>query len=349
MYLFDLVLATRSRNLSGIERYGIALFEAIRCRRSDTIALVSDSSFFDNKDGVVTVPGSVLGWLLLPLRLKKMLTESSVVVCPSFPPSPLFLFQKGSLLRIIHDVFPWDQDRRLPIKGLLAFRYLERALLSRYDFVCGTTSQVSRELETRLGLINVASCGNAAGVDIARLEAEAIQCLVGREYILSVGTVEPRKNYEKVLRIAEECNGRTQLLFVIVGRRGWGESSLTLASEIEGHGTNVLWLRDVSDPQLKWLYEHCKVFLSLSLAEGFNMPLVEAGMTGAHIVCSDIPVHRDVAAPWAEFIDLFAESSAFCDVLKKERPDVDRASHEEYCGLYTWESVARKVEEIVNG
>jgi glycosyltransferase involved in cell wall biosynthesis len=57
----------------------------------------------------------------------------------------------------------------------------------------------------------------------------------------------------------------------------------------------VIWLSDIGDAQLAWLYRHCELFVVTSDAEGFCLPLMEALSFACRAVCTDIPVLREVS------------------------------------------------------
>ena len=85
---------------------------------------------------------------------------------------------------------------------------------------------------------------------------------------------------------------------IVAGRPGW-QGALAVLDGLTARG--VTWLQKASDANLRWLYRNAGIFLTLSHAEGFNMPLVEAGSYGLPVICSDLPIHRSVAPPWARF------------------------------------------------
>ena len=74
------------------------------------------------------------------------------------------------------------------------------------------------------------------------------------------------------------------------------------------------------------------------------MPLVEAGMAGAPIVCSDLPIHRAVAAPWAVFVDADSEPAASAAV--KQAIAMPRADAGAYRQRFSWPQIAQRVARL---
>ncbi|CAM2165660.1 Glycosyl transferase family 1 [Burkholderia orbicola] len=118
-----------------------------------------------------------------------------------------------------------------------------------------------------------------------------------------VGTVEPRKGHDQVLGAVEELWQRGfDVVLVVAGRQGWNVESF--ASRLRAHpenGKRIIWLEDVSDSQLGWLYKNLGGLVMASMAEGFGLPLVEAMHHGMPILARDLPVFREIAGESASY------------------------------------------------
>jgi glycosyltransferase involved in cell wall biosynthesis len=114
---------------------------------------------------------------------------------------------------------------------------------------------------------------------------------VGESYLLSVGTIEPRKNYNNLLNAWR--NSKDKRLYqklVIVGKIGW--KSMGVIRKI-GQSEDVIHISDCCDVGLLKLYENAEAFIAASLNEGFDIPLDEASQQGLRLLISDIAVHRE--------------------------------------------------------
>jgi glycosyltransferase involved in cell wall biosynthesis len=295
----DLVLATRPNATTGIERYALNLFEALRKIAPDTVAFVDGSTSLVEGPGIVRVKGGFAGWLTLSLNSDFRRNRPQVLLCPAFPPSPLILTEGVPVARIIHDDFPWTRTQTLNLRGRALFKHFETLAASRYKAIYAPTEMMARNLSAILKR-DVATIGNAPGVDLSK----APEPSATRRQVIAVGTIEPRKNYEALSAALSHLP--TEWNLAVVGRLGWGQIAADWDRHVATGARPFAWHGHASDESLLALYRESACFVSMSLAEGFNMPLVEAGSLGLPVVVSDIEIHRTVAPPWARFVPLSA-------------------------------------------
>lgn len=124
--------------------------------------------------------------------------------------------------------------------------------------------------------------------DEAAIEALRAKYGIERPSILAVSTIEPRKNYERLIaafaQVRHEPDGPRML--VIAGRKGWLYDGVFEAVEKHRVGDHVKFLDYVSDAELPLLYKAADVLAMPSISEGFGIPVAEAMASGTPVVCS---------------------------------------------------------------
>ena len=170
-------------------------------------------------------------------------------------------------------------------------------------------------------------------------------------YILSIGTLQPRKNYIRLiqafLRMRETADDDLQLL--IGGGRGWlFEPILDEADKHE----SVHLLGFVLDEDLPPLYQGAALFAFPSLYEGFGLPVLEAMACGTPVVCSNTSSLPEVAGDAASLVDpldVAGLSVAMSRVLEDKglrKRMIEQGLRQ--ASRYTWEGSARQLLDVID-
>jgi glycosyltransferase involved in cell wall biosynthesis len=125
--------------------------------------------------------------------------------------------------------------------------------------------------------------------DAETLEAVRSRYGLPAEFILSVGTLEPRKNYPALISAYADLRRRTGLphRLVIAGKEGWMYEPIYARVAQEHIGSDVQFVGYVADDDLPALYNLSDLFVYPSLYEGFGLPPLEAMACGIPVVCSN--------------------------------------------------------------
>ena len=173
---------------------------------------------------------------------------------------------------------------------------------------------------------------------------------IGGDYVLAVGTMQPRKNYTRLIEAFGRLT-RRDLQLIIVGKRGWlfqGIFEKVKNLELE---SRVLFLDYVPAADMPALISGARAFAFPSLHEGFGLPVLEAQACGTPVVCSMTSSFPEVAGDAALFVDPF-DVDAIAGALERARSDdalrAKLIAHGfENVKRFSWDASARQVWSIL--
>ena len=169
---------------------------------------------------------------------------------------------------------------------------------------------------------------------------------------LTVGTLEPRKNYARLVEAYRRLHagGQADGPLVIAGGEGWlMEDFRESIRDLEEAGQLIL-AGFVADEELQWLYQNCFCFVFPSLYEGFGLPLLEAMALGAPAIAANVCSLPEIAGDAALLVDP-SSAEEIASAMESVRADPQRRSRMAEQGLrraqtYSWRSAAAGALEM---
>ncbi len=175
---------------------------------------------------------------------------------------------------------------------------------------------------------------------------------IEEDFLLYVGTLEPRKNLMLLIRAFEEVLRATELRpqLVIVGKRGWLVDELFAYVERAGLGDRLLFTNYVSDEELRALYSSCRMCIYPSLYEGFGLPPLEAMACGAPVVTTRIQSIMETVGDAARLVEP-TDAVALARIITELLTDAHARASLSAAGLrraaqFSWEETARRTLEV---
>jgi len=123
------------------------------------------------------------------------------------------------------------------------------------------------------------------------------------DYLLSVGSVEPRKNLKRVIESYEFLKKDLQIPLVIIGKGGKYKLETEEMVNKAGLGKSVIWIDNlVNIEQLQSIYQNSKALIYPSLYEGFGLPVAEALFCKTPVITSDRSSLKEAGGPDSLYI-----------------------------------------------
>ncbi len=169
--------------------------------------------------------------------------------------------------------------------------------------------------------------------------------LVG-DYILTIGTIHPRKNYARLFNAIERLK---DLKLVVVGKRGWLYREIL--DSMKNLESRVQFLDYVPASDLAALVSGARLFVFPSLHEGFGLPILEAQACGVPVVCSKSSSLFEAAGDGALFFDPLSVD-AMADAIQRGWTDQGLRAELISRGFenvkrFSWEKSARQVYDVL--
>ncbi|MDH7485405.1 MAG: glycosyltransferase family 1 protein [Anaerolineae bacterium] len=184
--------------------------------------------------------------------------------------------------------------------------------------------------------------------DEAELERVRSRYSLREPFVLSLGMLEPRKNFTRLIEAHALLRRRLPSApgLVIAGGKGWLYEGIFAAAEKSGGG-RVRFLGFVPDEALPALYTLAELFVYPSLYEGFGLPPLEAMACGTPVVCSDRPSLPETAGDAALMVDAEDVEGLAVAMRRVLEDEALRARLVEkgfaQARRFTWEKAAQKL------
>jgi glycosyltransferase involved in cell wall biosynthesis len=263
-------------------------------------------------------------------------------------------------LNIVHDLALirtpqfFNTRKRLLVRPLLP-------IVARGAVAVGTVSEASRR--DVIALLGIAperivmlpgaphpACRPPGAADIARVRDR--YGISARPYVLTVGTLEPRKNLPMLLRAfdrlrAQAGTAAAELDLVAVGAKGWRDRELRAELALRLSSGHVHLLGYVPEADLVALYGGATLMAYPSHFEGFGLPVVEAMACGTPVVATDVEALREVSGGAAILVPP-GDDQALAAQIARLVQDADVRAAARARGLaraaaFSWEATATRL------
>ncbi|MGH6888119.1 MAG: glycosyltransferase family 4 protein [Rhizomicrobium sp.] len=290
----------------------------------------------------------ILPWLVRRHRLDALIVQRL---------SP-WLCGNCKLVLTIHDITPLKFP--LQYRGLTnqLIRKLTSSSVRRAQLILTPSQTIADEVKVRFGVDKTPVLPFYNGVDGNHFAPDSgnprsLRLLEGygihKPYILVAGAIEARKNLETIYRSVREVADSVPVQLVLTGlvRDRVYESELANLADSLDLTPCIRKLGFVDADTLLALYQNADVFVTASRDEGFNLPPLEAMACGTPVICSDIPVHRELFNNCARFFTVNSPEALASHILEvltlPTSSDVLREAARARAASLTWQSTSKRI------
>ena len=279
--------------------------------------------------------------------------DADVYHFPNFLLPPL---RGGSSVVTIHDMSFLRYPDFAEARNLAHLTSRIEGTAQRADAVITDSRFSAEEIQTLLHVdgarvfpipLGIADDFCAPDRETVRRTVEALG--IRRPYVLTVGTLEPRKNIPFLLDVFERLPDFDGEL-VIAGAQGWQVAPILARMKASPRAADIRFLEYVPDSRLPALYAGADLFVCASLYEGFGFPPLEAMACGTPVVSSAAGSLREILGDGAVLLDDF-DAERWAHEVGTTLSDSGRrgtlvSAGRERAALYTWAETARRTAEV---
>lgn len=357
-------LTALADNFSGIERYAACLSrEMIQNNNDEFILLFKEeihSVFLDSTNApnvqIVVIPRCrkiIFNQIRLPLEIYKHKADCYLFL--AFP-VPVLLF-KRNMISTVHDICCWDCPETMNGLSNWYFKLSHMVAMKKCKAII-TISEFSKrriidKLKYSQNKIWLIYCGVDNKFLTYRGDEEKLSLIKEKyglpdRYLLSLSTLEPRKNLQLLVSAYEELvkEQKVDIPLVLAGRKGWKMDEFLSAID-KSVINKIQFTGFIDDEDLPTVYGYSTLFVFPSMYEGFGMPPLEALACGTNVLSSDSSSLPEVLGESVYYFNNNDKNDLKFKIVEAIEKGVPCESYKKQTKKYSWNTEAIKLFDSI--
>lgn len=354
-------LTSLSYHMTGIERYAACMTESMIENDSfnDYVLFFRNEIYpsfnkFIDKDRVkaIILKGNNKVFFLqviLPIELYKIKADKYFFFAFTSP----IIFKRKGIINTIHDMGAWDSSESMTffqkIYWQTTYKFSARVserILTVSEFSKHRINKILKYPKERISVIYSAVSKNLTKNNENTFEEIKDKYSLPTKYIMTLSTLEPRKNIQILLKAFSNVFNKVEYDLVLVGRMGWKMEEIInqYKSKDRIHVTGF-----VEDEHVSEIYRNAMCFVFPSTYEGFGLPPVEALALGTPVISSNAASLPEILMDQAVYFN-----SQKIEELEKKLLKLEKEVESMPCCLnqfqqenYSFEISANKILKII--
>lgn len=243
-------------------------------------------------------------WINFVFPISTMFKNADIIIFTNTL-TPFYKIPNKKYYPVLHDLWAYKSPETVTFIQSLYTRIVIASIKNTYEKIITVSETVKQEIvdffncsEEDVNVVyNYFSFGEKPVLDYSKEEQLKILSkynIESKKYILSVATLNKRKNIPMLIDAYSQLDSDIKLVLV-------GKAS---SESFNCNNQNIIFTGYLSDDELKVLYKHAFLYVFPSVYEGFGIPIIDAQAFGIPVICSNIPVFKEIAGKGAEFCEL---------------------------------------------
>lgn len=304
---------------------------------------------------LLKLPNLILVLLIIPFLIRKV--RAAIYYSP-VPLLPFLIPKYCKTLLVVHDVVNIEFANTMDLRNKIATKLFYNRSIKKCDFLWANSHYTSSKIRAYFPHRKSKEIYVGCSIDQSVFHRQSISVqeqkkikesfgIKGR-FLLFVGSLEPRKNLEFLLRLMPNLYLNYGVQLVVVGGKGWKSSYIyDIVNKQDFPVDSTIFCGFVSNEKLAKLYNIADSFISASFNEGFGMPQLEAIFCGCPVVTADNSAMSEVCKNkegvyLVKGYEVKKWSEAIMNSLQLKKPTIN------FTPDYDWKIIIQKLIKKLN-